>query len=787
VFLEEAAGVSKYKERRRETENRLSDTRENLTRVDDILRELNANLEKLEAQAAVANRFHQLQSDQEEKQKLLWLLRKNEAKAEQARWFLEMEQAQTGLEEQNAKMRHLELELERMRQAHYATGDRLHAAQGELYQTNSEIGSLEAQIKFVVESRTRLQNQIGTLTAQREQWLNQARDTQEQIEEAEYRLEELAARVEGAQIAVEAQNERLPELDAAWRASQERSTESRARIMQVQQRIELSSAHQRNASNILATLATRRERLQQERGSLNLPDAGHLDNLRMQLEEKQVALEEYTLLLEEAASRQESSEQERRESHAQVQQESAANARLEARLSALRQLQDRVQTQGKVQPWLQKHELDKLPRLWQKLDIEAGWETALESVLRERTGALEISNLDWARGFFGDAPPARMALYTPSGARRGAYGSPRPEAIRQPAQAERPRPARPARRLAARGLRGRRSGHGPGPARAPAGGRLLRHAARPHRQPLQRAHLRRRRRAGWRAGAPARDRQHRQAAARPGPAAGRGAHPCDPRRRRGQRPAAPPAGRPPEGRHPAARNPRAADRGGQAGRGRSTLQPAQRPDLGRPRRDRGPGVRAAPGTGRSRGAVRGARHGAGRAAGRARRWPDRIPGQGTRLERGARKAARAGTLGPGSGVRRKDPAHPHRRAAPHDRHRQPAGGASPGEHRRRQDGARSDRIRHRGRRPAGTAGAPHRAGAGAVRRPPRTRPADAAAARRRRSAHGRRAQPAAAARAHHRDAAEGAGRAPEPGAVCRSPERDRRRRSRNWRRSWSRT
>jgi chromosome segregation protein len=421
VFLEEAAGVSKYKERRRETENRLSDTRENLTRVEDILRELNANLEKLEAQAAVANRFHQLQADQEEKQKLLWLLRKNEAKAEQARWFLEMEQAQTGLEEQNAKMRHLELELERMRQAHYETGDRLHAAQGALYQTNAEIGSLEARIKFVVESRTRLQNQIGTLTAQREQWLNQVRDTGEQIEEAEYRLEELAARVEGAQIAVESQNERLPALDAAWRAAQEKSTESRARIMQVQQRIELSSAHQRNASNILATLATRRERLQQERGNLNLPDAGHLDNLRMQQEEKQLQLEEQNLLLEEAASRQEASEQERREAHAQVQQESAANARLEARLSALRQLQERVQTQGKVQPWLQKHELDKLPRLWQKIDIEAGWETALESVLRERTGALEISNLDWARGFFGDAPPARMALYTPSSGAAAAH------------------------------------------------------------------------------------------------------------------------------------------------------------------------------------------------------------------------------------------------------------------------------------------------------------------------------------------------------------------------------
>jgi chromosome segregation protein len=184
--------------------------------------------------------------------------------------------------------------------------------------------------------------------------------------------------------------------------------------MQIQQRIELSSAHQRNASNILANLAIRRERLQQERGGLNLPDAGHLDNLRLQLEEKQLALEEQNLMLEEAASRQEAVEQERRDAHAQVQQESASNAKLEARLSALRQLQERVQTQGKVQPWLQKHELDKLPRLWQKLDIETGWETALESVLRERTGALEVSNLDWARGFFGDAPPARLALYSPA-------------------------------------------------------------------------------------------------------------------------------------------------------------------------------------------------------------------------------------------------------------------------------------------------------------------------------------------------------------------------------------
>ena len=419
VFLEEAAGVSKYKERRRETENRLNDTRENLLRVEDILRELNANLEKLEAQAVVANKFHALQADQEEKQKLLWLLRKNEAQAEQSRFFREMEQAQTDLEEQTAKLRHVELELEHMRQAHFSVGDRLHTAQGHLYQTNSEIGSLEAQIKFVIESRSRLQNQIGALTAQRTQWQTQADDYRQQIEEGEFLLEELGGRVEQSQMAAEAQGERLPDLDAAWRAAQHKTTESRAKIMQAQQQIELESAHQRNASNILNGLLTRRERLQQEKSGLNLPDSSHLANMRMQLEEKQQALEEQGMLLEEATEQQQRIEQERSAAQAQVNAETSANAQLEARLSALKQLQERTQTQGKVQPWLQKHELDTLPRLWQKLHIEQGWEMALESILRERTTALELSNIDWSKAFFNDAPPAKLALYSPSMAGAG--------------------------------------------------------------------------------------------------------------------------------------------------------------------------------------------------------------------------------------------------------------------------------------------------------------------------------------------------------------------------------
>jgi len=414
IFLEEAAGVSKYKERRRETENRLHDTRENLTRLEDILRELNTNLEKLEAQAAVAKKFNELTGDQEEKQKLLWLLRKNEAKAEQEKFFREIERAQIDLEEQTAKLRHVETELEHMRQAHYGAGDRLHTAQGHLYQTNSEIGSLEAQIKFVIESRNRLQSQLNSLTAQRDQWQRQGTQHQDDLAEAEIQLEEQGMRVEQAQQAVQDGNDKVPTLEQAWREAQLKTTESRGKIMQIQQQIELESAHQRNASNILSGLAVRRERLMQEKSGLNMPDDAHLSNLKLQLEEKQAALEEASMYLEEAQEQQPKLEEERRTAQELVSKETSDLAQLEARQSALKQLQESVQTQGKVQPWLEKHELANLPRLWQKLHIDAGWETSLESVLRERMSALEVSNLDWAKAFFNDAPPAKLALFAPN-------------------------------------------------------------------------------------------------------------------------------------------------------------------------------------------------------------------------------------------------------------------------------------------------------------------------------------------------------------------------------------
>ncbi|RJX31021.1 MAG: chromosome segregation protein SMC [Oxalobacter sp.] len=414
IFLEEAAGVSIYKERRRETENRLKDAHENLLRVEDIRRELDANLERLEAQAIVARKYHTLHAEQDEKQKLLWLLRRNEADEEQQKLMRDIERAQIGLDEQTAGLRQAEAALEHLRQAHFDSSDRVHQAQGVLYQTNSEIGSLEAQIRFVIESRTRLQNQLTAISRQRDQWQQQGQQQQDELAQSEQRREELVTNVAQAQEVVRQHNEALPVFEQAWREAQENANALRGGIANVQQQIGLESANHRNASATLSAIVGRRERLTEENKGMQAPDDDRLSQLKEELEASQRALIEAEQQIDTLRDQRSLQEESLRAIQQQLLQETSGQTQIEARLNALKQLQDSVQSQAKVQPWLEKHELHGLPRLWQKLQIEAGWETALESILRERVMALEMSNIDWAKAFFNDAPPAKLALFSPA-------------------------------------------------------------------------------------------------------------------------------------------------------------------------------------------------------------------------------------------------------------------------------------------------------------------------------------------------------------------------------------
>ncbi len=412
LFLEEAAGVSKYKERRRETENRLGDTRENLIRVEDILRELNANLDKLEKQAEVAQRYQRLQADVSLKQHQLWFLKRAEAEVDQTRLKADADTAANNLEARLADLRRIESDLETIRQAHYAAGDQVNQSQGLLYEASAEVGRLEAEIRFVVEGRQRVEQRLVQLKEQAAQWGTRKEDAQTELEalaaqsaEAEDQAVLLAAQVEDQSL-------QLPDLEEVLRQAQSRANAQRASVTQVQQQIQVLAADQRNIEDQSRQLGVRSDKLSADRNALASPDEVRLTNLQTQLSAAQELAEVAEARLHELQEQVPQLDEDRRIRQADVNTEGGKKTALSARMEALKALQEKVKTDGKLSPWLIKHGLDGLQGLWSRIHVEQGWENALEGALRERLNALEVGRLETVRAFATDVPPAKLSFYS---------------------------------------------------------------------------------------------------------------------------------------------------------------------------------------------------------------------------------------------------------------------------------------------------------------------------------------------------------------------------------------
>ncbi len=420
IFLEEAAGVSKYKERRRETENRLADTRENLTRVDDIVRELDAQIDKLERQAEVATQFRQLEADRDAKQRMLWLVRRDEAQAEQARVAQQLVALQLELEARLADQRRAEAALEQTRAAHFSASDEVHRAQGAFYEANAEVSRLEAEIRFVAESQAQLRERQSALASQADASQRRAAEgrdalarSDEDLAAAQERQAVLAARLDQSLAG-------LPELERALLEAREALEQSRARAAEASQQIQVVATRQHAIEEALRVLQDRQARLHEERASLGESPDDRLAALRAELAGAEAIEHAAGERVAEADARWSELDARRAPAQEVLRDALARVAQVDARIAALRQIQERVQSEGKTGPWLTRHGLTGLRPLWQRLRIEPGWETAIEAALRERVQALEVGRLDAVGGLLAELPPSKVGFYCPSAAVPGA-------------------------------------------------------------------------------------------------------------------------------------------------------------------------------------------------------------------------------------------------------------------------------------------------------------------------------------------------------------------------------
>nr|MDQ6917473.1 chromosome segregation protein SMC [Pseudomonadota bacterium] len=415
IFLEEAAGVSKYKERRKETEGRLSDARENLARVEDIRTELGNQLAKLDAQAKVATEYRDLETRLRQSQHMMWFAKQQDAVRLREKHTAEIATLTGGFEALQAELRAAEARLEALRAEHYRAGDDMHQKQGAFYAANAEVTRLEQQLQFARENEGRLAQQVEQITAQVAAFTLQLQTIAQESRSAEGELEAAITQRDATAEEERAAAAALPALEHAVAEASRLMAEIQQRTNEIEQAIRVADTRRENAAKVLAALASRRERLDAEARDLVEPVTDPIAAVAEQLEHENADLAGRESALAELNAVVQSLQERHRAAGDIWQQVSRALTDREARSEALTELQAKIDSGKDAAAWLAAKGLQSTPRLWQQLDVERGWEDALEAVLRERLNALELTSLDAALHWLDpDGPlPGRIAAYAP--------------------------------------------------------------------------------------------------------------------------------------------------------------------------------------------------------------------------------------------------------------------------------------------------------------------------------------------------------------------------------------
>jgi len=388
IFLEEAAGISKYKERRRETELRLRDTRENLTRIEDIRREMDNQITRLESQALITEQYHRLQDALKQAQGQLWLLKKRDASSSWEKSQRQVEKLVNELEAQMASLRKTESLLETLRQQNYASTEAVQLAQTSYYETNADVSNLENQVKHTQEARERLSAQLQQIAAQMQKVETQSQSLQENLQQlTQQQLEAGESEVSSANM-LEQVRAALPEAERAHAASQHSHGDAQRALTEAEQNIRLESTNLEHLARTLAETGQRLQRLTAEQNSLQLPAESELQQKQNQYEHAQAEIARLEKNMVELKQREHEKTEKIKALRESRLHDERSLAQINAQVASLTKIQESLGHESKLDAWLKSSGLDSQARLWQKLKIATGWETALEAVLGARLNAV---------------------------------------------------------------------------------------------------------------------------------------------------------------------------------------------------------------------------------------------------------------------------------------------------------------------------------------------------------------------------------------------------------------
>jgi chromosome segregation protein len=384
VYVEEAAGISKYKERRRDTENRMRRTQENLERLTDIREELERQLVRLERQAQAAEKYTELKKEERLLRAQLQAFRfqtLRTASDEKHKLITELE---LKVESAVTDQVHQDAAIEKHRHEYTELGDVFNEVQGRYYSIGADIARVEQSIQHSQERERQLQTDLEQTNRDcREAEEHMAADRQK-TEGWQAELLEIEPELALLNEAEEGSGEVLLQAEEAMQEWQQEWDQFNLRAAEPRQQAEVQQSRIKHMDQVQQRLLERVERLEAERKALVVGEVeeeiGALDEematLDLQVEEKRNQVDEVVEALDASRRREQELVRELDQLRNQLQTSRGRHASLEALQQAAL-----GQNKGRVAEWLADHKLDQQPRLAEKLEVAPGWDKAVETVL----------------------------------------------------------------------------------------------------------------------------------------------------------------------------------------------------------------------------------------------------------------------------------------------------------------------------------------------------------------------------------------------------------------------
>ena len=419
VLIEEAAGISKYKERRRETENRIRHTRDNLSRVEDIVGELDTQLRRLKRQANEAERYKKLKEEQRELDSTLKTLRWSSLHEQVKEKDLELERLQTEFEAQVSEQRDVESQIEAMRQEQAELTEALNVVQAEYYGVGGEIAALEQSIEHVRVTRQQQQDEFNRLAetereAQQHLELDRIRLEEAQMSQLELdpMVEELAEAYELALAKFQQCDEEFQSWQEEWQqlnrdaADPEREREVQSTRIEEQER-QIHHFTQRS-EQVTNTLSDIEEKLNMDEIQA-LKDS--VESIDLECSELEMSLKGQDDQVVELRSELDESRERYNLVRHKLQDDSA-------QLNSLKALQAAAlgEDNKQINKWMQMRGIKDNQRLASQLEVKAGWELAIDTVLSRQLNAVSVPKLEELANDFDSFKDGRVWLVDQSSA-----------------------------------------------------------------------------------------------------------------------------------------------------------------------------------------------------------------------------------------------------------------------------------------------------------------------------------------------------------------------------------